>query len=152
MTLTQPVADLAITYTPSTTSGSVVVDLSLSPAGDAALVVGKARLAQDMARWLATPVGSQFSDPSFGSSLWAVLGRPSEASDETYISAVEELESSLLHSQTVAAAAGYLDLAAQIESVEDTRVDRSVPGQVAVGFTVRTRSGEQVQGATPIGG
>src|SRR4051794_11165822 len=115
MTLTQPVADLGITYTPSSSaSGAVVVDLALSPAGDAALVVGKARLAQDMARFLATPAGAHFADPSFGTALWAQIGRPSEASDETYIAMVEEAESAFLHGQTIAAAQGYLDLAGQL--------------------------------------
>src|SRR4051794_7593196 len=118
--LQQPVADLGITYTPSgDTSGTVVVDIALSPAGDAQLVAGKARLAQDMARFLATPVGAHFADPSYGTSLWQTIGRPAETSDEVYISAVEELESSFLHGQTVAAAAGYLALDSQLESITD---------------------------------
>jgi hypothetical protein len=147
------VADLALSYTPSgTAAGNVVVDLALGPAGDAALVVGTARLAQDMARFLATPAGAHFSDPTYGTSLWSMIGRPAEASDEVYTSAVEELESSFLHGQTVAAAAGYLDLSAQLEAITDTRVDRSQAGVVGVGFVARTRSGESVQASTPVGG
>jgi hypothetical protein len=150
--LSQPVADIGITYTPSATSGAVVVDLALAPSGDAGLVAGTARLAQDMARFLATPVGSQFADPSWGTALWSMIGRPSEASDETYIAAVEEAESAFLHSQAVAAAAGYLDLAAQLESIVDTRVDRSKPGAISIGFVAQTRAGESVATTMSVGG
>jgi len=151
--LLSPTADLQLSYSVSPTSpGAVLVDLVLSPAGDAALVAGSARLAQDLQRFLVTPAGSHFADPSYGTSLWAQIGRPAEASDETYLSMVEEAESAFLHGQTVAAAAGYLALDSQLEAITDTRIDRSQPGIIGVGFVARTRAGETVAGSTPLAG
>lgn len=84
-TLSVPVADLALAWGPDPTGqGDMMVDFVLAPDADLALVIGVARMVQDVTRWIYVSVGGDPFNPSYGSPFWSFVGQPLALSLDFY--------------------------------------------------------------------
>lgn len=80
-----PVADLALDWIPDPTGQATLqVDFTLAEDNDIALVVGLARMTQDVERWIYTPVGADPFNPTYGSPFWSFVGQPSQLDTSFY--------------------------------------------------------------------
>lgn len=149
--LTTPTADLALVYARQVVNGApqTVCDLTATPAGDLGLVVGPKRLTQDLTLFLAIPQGQDPFDPTRGNPLWAQVGRPISATNDDYRAMVEQAEVTFAHDQSIAAAAGFLNLDEQLDAVTGTQVARPSPNVVTVSFTATTRAGSSISATLP---
>lgn len=142
----QPVSDLKLTFVPNPATGTIEVDLTLSPAGDLALVSGVDRLVQMIVLWLLTPQGQNPWDPGYGNPFYLQLGRPVGADHEQlYLDMLDACEQAFLASQDQAAQAGQLTADELVDHFTDQSVTATGPGSTQVSFTVVAKSGA-VQG------
>lgn len=134
-----PTADLLVQHTLSPTG--VQADLVPSASGDALLVAGIARVQQDIALWIATPLGARFSDPTYGNPLWTLLGQPLHAADD-YASMVDAAEQAFMANQAVDIANGTLSTDEQVAALTDTQVAILNGNTLSLSFVIHTRAGQ----------
>lgn len=80
-----PVADLSVNWIPDPTGEATLqVDFVLAEDNDLALVVGLARMTQDVERWIYTPVGGDPFNPTYGSPFWSFVGSPQVLDTDFY--------------------------------------------------------------------
>lgn len=145
--------------------GSTVAEFGITPAGDLAVVSDTAWLKQDVIIWYLSPAGARPLDPTHGNLLYGLLGQAAPSDPETAIDLAHQTEVDLIARHRLAANAGALSLAGQIDHIEqeqvrvggaDARNDPLAlpPGVVQVSFIVVSRGGTTagVQIAQRLGG
>lgn len=65
-------------------------DLVLGPTKHVEMVRGRSKLIQDLSLWLLEPLGTGWTTPGFGSTLWELIG--GQMSEETIAEALNEVE------------------------------------------------------------
>ncbi len=138
--ITSSIRDIQIARTPDPVAQVVTVDIPRTNRGDIASVVGANRLIQRVNDWLMTPVGGYFADPTYGNQLLGQVLQPPATDPSAYAGMVRTGEADFLRRQAVAAAQGYLDLAAQVDhfgSIDVVFGDNGINGPVGT-VTVTT--------------
>jgi hypothetical protein len=147
--ISTPTADLAQTYAPDTASGIVTVELGLSPDGDLGAVAGIDRLAQDVTKFLYTPVGADPMNPDYGNALWGDIGQPQVADPALYAAALDASLADFAARQEADAASGLLATDEQLDHWEQTGIALG-GGTLTIGLRLFARSGEETTAAAAV--
>jgi hypothetical protein len=134
-----PTADLGQSYAPDPRSGIVTVDLVPAVDGDLGTVAGSSRLAQDVTKFLYTPVGADPFSPDYGNPLWGDIGLPVAADVGTYGAALESALADFAARQAADAATGQLATDEQLDSWDPPTLSLA-GGTLTIGLRLYSRA------------